>query len=59
MKKTQKQRVLDHMRTYGYVTALDGFMSFNPPITQVHTVIHELSKDTGSRYARWSVIEHD
>ena len=65
---TQKQRVLRYLSSHKYITALDGFTKFNPPITQIHTVIHNLreeghdiecvmtkNKNTKTTYAKWTL----
>ena len=66
--KTQKERVIDYLKKKKYITALDGFNKFNPPITQIHTVIHNLrndgyeieckmtkNKNTGTYFAKWTL----
>ena len=66
--KTQKQRVLEYLKRHTYITAIDGFTKFNPPITQIHTVIHELrvdghdvecvmkqNKNTKTRFGKWTL----
>lgn len=69
MKKTQKERVVEYLQSHKRgVTALDGFTKFNPPITQMHTIVHHLradgfkincknvtNKNTGARFARWTI----
>lgn len=69
MKFTQKQKVLKYLESHKRgITAIDGFTKFNPPITQIHTIISKLredgydiqcnmskNKNTGSRFARWTL----
>ena len=66
--KTQKERVLAYMKKHKYITAIDGFTKFNPPITQIHTIINHLredginidcviktNKNTKTRFGKWTL----
>ena len=74
MKKqlTQSERVLKHIKKYGYITSLDGFTKMYPAIVDIRSSIRYLrndgivivdkwvtNKETKSTYKVWALKESE